>query len=113
MLEKDLKATIAPRMAEIAHRLVDELPEDAAARRHDEYGEIAYEYAQARGIPYPMLSGEELTRAGADWHLFPNMVSCPPPTRCWPIALDRTASIGQSRFVNQGQSTFSPAIRAA
>ena len=80
MLEQDLKASIPPHMAALTDRLLDELPEDAS---HIDvvmkYGQIAYEAAQQRGIEFPVLSPEELMRAGADWHMFPNMVFLPAP----------------------------------
>ncbi|WP_244309800.1 SRPBCC family protein [Sphingobium fuliginis] len=80
MLEEDLKASIPPHMAELADRLVDELPEDASLLDVlMKYGQIAFEAAQERGIPFPSLTPEEIGRAGADWHLFPNMVFLPAP----------------------------------
>lgn len=80
MLEKDLKASIPPHMAGLMDRLIDELPEYASLHTVlMKYGEIAFEAAQDRGIPFPMLTPDEINRAGADWHLFPNMVFLPAP----------------------------------
>ena len=80
MLEEDLKASIPPHMSELADRLVDELPENASLLDVlMKYGQIAFEAAQERGIPFPSLTPEEIARAGADWHLFPNMVFLPAP----------------------------------
>ena len=80
MLEEDLKASIPPHMSQLVDRLVDELPPEASLLDVlTKYGQIAFEAGQARGIPFPTLSPEEMARAGADWHLFPNMVFLPAP----------------------------------
>lgn len=80
MLEEDLKASIPPHMAPLTERLISELPEDASLLDVlMKYGQLAFEAAQAMGIDYPVLSPEEIARAGADWHLFPNMVFLPAP----------------------------------
>lgn len=99
MLEQDLKASIPPHMAALMDRLVDQLPEDASLQDvMMKYGQIGFEAAQERKFPFPMLTSEEITRAGADWHLFPNMVSCPRRTRCSPIARDPTAPTRNAVF---------------
>lgn len=80
MLERDLKATIPPHMSQVTDRLLSELPEDASLLDVlMKYGALAHEAAAARGIAYPILTPEEMARAGADWHLFPNMVFLPAP----------------------------------
>lgn len=80
MLERDLKASIPPHMAEVTERLLTELPDDASLLDVlIKYGTLAREAAMTRGIAYPSLSPDEIARAGADWHLFPNMVFLPAP----------------------------------
>jgi len=80
MLERDLKAQIPPRMAQVTQRLITELPEDAPLIDVlIKYGQLAYETATAEGIDFPHLTPEEIARAGTDWHLFPNMVFLPAP----------------------------------
>ncbi len=80
MLEQDLKASIPPHMSELMDRLVEELPAEASLLDVlMKYGQIACEAAGERGIPFPALTPEEIGRAGADWHLFPNMVFLPAP----------------------------------
>jgi phenylpropionate dioxygenase-like ring-hydroxylating dioxygenase large terminal subunit len=80
MLERDLKASIPPHMSEVTHRLLFELPEEASLLDVlIKYGALAHEAATAQGIAYPSLTPEEMARAGADWHLFPNMVFLPSP----------------------------------
>jgi nitrite reductase/ring-hydroxylating ferredoxin subunit len=80
MLEQDLKASIPPHMSELVDRLVNELPAEASLLDVlMKYGQLAFEAASARGIAFPALTPEEIARAGADWHLFPNMVFLPAP----------------------------------
>lgn len=58
----------------------DELPEEASLLDVlMKYGQIADEAARDRGIPFPALTPDVMTLAGADWHLFPDMVFLPAP----------------------------------
>lgn len=80
ILERDLSALTSARVLREVDKLLDELPEgtsqiEVLAR----YGEIARRAAEDEGAGFPNLTPEEIARAGADWHVFPNMVFLPAP----------------------------------
>lgn len=80
MMDRDLAAILAPRAVSAADRLLTELPENAS--QIDvlmKFGEVSREAAEAEGAGFPNLTADDMVRAGADWHMFPNMVFLPAP----------------------------------
>jgi nitrite reductase/ring-hydroxylating ferredoxin subunit len=80
MMERDLAAITPPYAVPVTQRLLSELPEGASQIEVlMKYGALAHEAAVAAGVASPVLTPEEIDRAGTDWHVFPNMVFLPAP----------------------------------
>jgi phenylpropionate dioxygenase-like ring-hydroxylating dioxygenase large terminal subunit len=75
-MAKNLQALAAPRSVEAAHRLWTELPDNPS---HMEtllkLREVQIEAGKASGAGWPDITMEQLKKAGADWHIFPNLVT--------------------------------------
>ena len=74
-LEDQLKAITTASDAEAARRILTECPADMP---HLELlmkvGQFQAEAAIAAGAGYPGITGEQVYKAGTDWHVFPNMI---------------------------------------
>lgn len=74
-LEEQLKAITTASDAEAAKRILTECPPDTP---HLELlmkvGQFQAEAAIAAGAGYPAITGEQVYKAGTDWHVFPNMI---------------------------------------
>lgn len=73
--ERTLKALWSPRAVLATHRLMKELPPDTphevALGKMMQYWKEA---AEAEGAGWPTITPEQLTKAGYDWHVFPNFI---------------------------------------
>lgn len=68
-------------LVKAAQRLVDELPEGtAAADVHHHWLQAAQRDDAARGVQWPAISDQQMTRAGLAQSIFPNMNILPGPT---------------------------------
>jgi len=74
-------ASTTETLVNAAHRLVDELPEGTpAAEVHHHWLASARRDDAARGVTWPSISDEQMTRAGLAQSVFPNMNILPGPT---------------------------------
>lgn len=72
---RTLKALFSERDAEAAHRLLSEVPPGTDhATVLGTLVRFQREAAEATGAGWPEITMEQVVRAGADWHVFPNQV---------------------------------------
>jgi phenylpropionate dioxygenase-like ring-hydroxylating dioxygenase large terminal subunit len=66
-----------------ANRLADELPPGVTSEAAHAHVMIsAMQEDAARGAPWPPVTAEEYSRAGMDWHIFPNTILLPLANNC-------------------------------
>ena len=75
-MSRNLQALAAPRSVEAVQRLWTELPDNPS---HEEtlkkLREVQVEAGIASGAGWPDITPEQLRKAGADWHIFPNLIT--------------------------------------
>ena len=74
-LEDQLKAITTASDAEAARRILTECsPDTPHLELLMKVGQFQAEAAIAAGAGYPNITGEQVYKAGTDWHVFPNMI---------------------------------------
>lgn len=71
-------ASTTPTLVNAAQRLVDELPEGTPPHEvHEHWYESAKRDDEERGVVWPTIDPDKLSKAGLAWHIFPNMSFIP------------------------------------
>lgn len=109
-MARDVTAIYSERDLEAARRLLTEVP--ATAPREVMLGKV-YEFqreaAIAAGAGWPDISMEQLIRAGADWHIFPNLVILPfADSALWYRARPHPTEPGRCFFDLNGLQRYAP-----